>query len=142
MADKISQERRSWNMQQIRDRDTKPEIAVRSMLHRLGFRFRLRRSDLPGNPDIVLPKYKTVVLVHGCFWHRHRNCKYAYTPKSRTEFWEAKFARNVERDFEVRRALRKLGWKVVVVWECQLRKPDSLAARFLKMRVKKNEDHR
>lgn len=134
MADRITQERRSWNMAQIRDRDTKPEIAVRSMLHRLGFRFRLHRSDLPGNPDIVLPKYKTVVLVHGCFWHRHRNCKYAYTPKSRTEFWETKFARNVERDLEVRRELRKLGWKVVVVWECQLVKPDRLEKTFLKLR--------
>lgn len=134
MADRISKEHRSWNMSQIRDRDTKPEIAVRSLLHRLGFRFRLHRSDLPGNPDIVLPKYKTVVLVHGCFWHRHRNCKYAYTPKSRTEFWETKFARNVKRDLEVRRELRKLGWKVVVVWECQLAKPDSLKKKFLKLR--------
>ncbi|TWT39850.1 Very short patch repair protein [Thalassoglobus neptunius] len=134
MADRITKERRSWNMAQIRDRDTKPEIAVRSMLHRLGFRFRLHRSDLPGNPDIVLAKYKTVVLVHGCFWHRHRNCKYAYTPKSRTEFWEVKFARNVERDLEVRRELCKLGWQVVVVWQCQLAKPDMLAERLLKIR--------
>ena len=126
MVDQITKEHRSWNMSRIRDRDTQPEIQVRSLLHRLGYRFRLRRTDLPGKPDIVLPKYGTVVFVHGCFWHRHRNCKFAYTPKSRTEFWATKFARNVERDLEVQRTLRNLGWKVIVVWGCDLAKPESL----------------
>ncbi|MBU1162905.1 MAG: DNA mismatch endonuclease Vsr, partial [Proteobacteria bacterium] len=86
--DIISKEKRSWNMSRIRGKDTKPEIIVRSMLHRMGYRFRLHRKDLPGKPDIVLPKYKTVIFVHGCFWHRHKGCKYAYTPKSRVKFWK------------------------------------------------------
>ncbi len=134
MADRIPPEHRSWNMSRIRGRDTKPEVLVRSLLHRMGYRFRLHRTDLPGKPDIVLPKYRTIVLVHGCFWHRHRNCRFAYTPKSRMEFWNAKFARNVERDLDVRRQLRKLGWKVVVVWECQLTKVHRLHALFSRIR--------
>jgi DNA mismatch endonuclease (patch repair protein) len=85
-------------MSRIKDRNTKPEIIVRKALHRLGYRFRLHRKDLPGRPDIVLPKYKTVIFVHGCYWHRHKGCKYAYTPKSRVEFWERKFKENSERD--------------------------------------------
>ncbi len=94
-------------------------MIVRSLLHRMGYRFRLHRKDLPGNPDIVLPKYKTVIFVHGCFWHRHKGCKYAYTPKSRTEFWNTKFEKNIARDKQVRKELKKLGWKVMVVWECR-----------------------
>ena len=117
-------------MSRIRGKDTKPEIAVRSILHRTGYRFRLHRRDLPGNPDIVLPKYHTVILVHGCFWHRHRGCKYAYTPKSRVDFWQKKFTENVERDKRNRKALRQEGWKVVVVWECELRDPDKLVLRL------------
>lgn len=133
MVDRLTKEHRSWNMSQIRDRDTKPEIQVRSLLHRMGYRFRLHRTDLPGKPDIVLPKYQTAIFVHGCFWHRHHNCKLAYTPKSRTEFWTAKFARNVERDLEVRRELRKLGWKVVVVWECELENPQTLRRNLMRI---------
>ena len=106
-------------MSRIRGKDTTPELAVRSALHRLGYRFRLHRRDLPGRPDIVLPKYGTVIFVHGCFWHRHARCKYAYTPKSRVEFWHHKFQQNVERDRRVQRELRRLGWKVIVVWECE-----------------------
>jgi DNA mismatch endonuclease (patch repair protein) len=94
MADTISPARRSWNMSRIRSKNTKPEIVVRSTLHKMGFRFRLHRKDLPGTPDIVLPKHNTVIFVQGCFWHRHQGCKYAYTPKSRAEFWEKKFAEN------------------------------------------------
>ncbi len=124
--DVLSEERRSWNMSRIRDRDTKPERQVRSMLHRMGYRFRLNRSDLPGKPDIVLPRYRTVVLVHGCFWHRHKRCKYAYTPKSRQQFWKSKFSKNVERDQKVIRALKELGWRVLLVWECELRAPQRL----------------
>ena len=130
MVDPLSPEHRSWNMSRITGKDTKPERVVRSLLHRLGFRFRLHRKDLPGRPDIVLPKYKTVVLVHGCFWHRHAGCKYAYTPKSRTDFWRKKFERNVARDISSTRKLRDLGWSVLVVWECEVRDLDALAQRL------------
>ena len=121
MADRLSPEHRSWNMSRIRARDTKPEKAVRSLLHEMGYRFRLHVRDLPGSPDIVLPKYRTVIFVHGCFWHRHPRCRYAYTPKSRPEFWNTKFTRNVERDQETEAELKRLGWRVVVIWECQIR---------------------
>lgn len=96
------------------------------MLHRMGYRFRLHRRDLPGSPDIILPKYQTALFVHGCFWHRHKGCKFAYTPKSRKRFWQEKFARNVERDRQATKELRGLGWRVVVVWECELRSPERL----------------
>lgn len=108
-------------MSRIRSKNTKPELAVRSMLHRMGYRFRLHRRDLPGCPDIVLPKYKTVIFVHGCFWHQHPGCKYAYNPKSRKAFWQKKFKQNVERHKRVRKELTKLGWKVIVIWECQIK---------------------
>ena len=133
MVDRISAEHRSWNMSRIRATNTRPELAVRSLLHRLGYRFRLHRSDLPGKPDIVLPKHKTVLFVHGCFWHRHANCRFASAPKSRTEFWNAKFARNIERDVEIRRSLRRLGWKVIIVWECDLAKPKRLLSLILRI---------
>lgn len=121
MTDRITKERRSWNMARIRSKNTKPELVVRSLLHRLGFRFRLHVKQLPGSPDIVLPKLRTVVFVNGCFWHRHPNCKFAYSPKSRRRFWENKFRSNVDRDRLLRRELTKLGWKVRVIWECQTR---------------------
>ena len=122
--DHLTPERRSWNMSRIPNKDTKPELLVRSLLHRAGYRFTVngpKNKSLPGRPDIVLPKFKAVVFVHGCYWHRHRNCKYAYTPKSRVEFWDAKFDANVKRDRRNQRDLRKLGWKMIVVWECQTR---------------------
>lgn len=130
MADRLSKKHRSWNMSRIRSRDTKPEIIVRSVLHRMGYRFRLHRRDLPGSPDIVLPRYKVVVFVHGCFWHRHQGCKYAYTPKSRGEFWQNKFKENVERDKRNRKELEDDGWYVMVVWECETTDPDRLAERL------------
>ena len=130
MADILSKERRSWNMSRIRAKDTAPEKAVRSILHRLGYRFRVHGKNLPGNPDIVLPKHRTVVLVHGCFWHRHRGCKYAYTPKSRVDFWVRKFSENVDRDSRVKRRLRRLGWRAITVWECQTARPLVLARRL------------
>lgn len=117
-------------MSRIRGRDTTPERAVRSVLHRMGYRFRLHRPDLPGRPDIVLPRHRTVVLVHGCFWHRHPGCRFAYTPKSRQGFWLAKFASSVERDRRQRRELRRLGWRVVVVWECQTSDRERLRRRL------------
>lgn len=130
VMDTLSRERRSWNMSRIRGRNTKPELVVRSILHRLGYRFRLHRRDLPGRPDIILPKHKTVILVHGCFWHRHSRCKYAYTPKSNLPFWQEKFASNIERDRVAVHRLRKLGWRVVVVWECQTAATERLAKRL------------
>ena len=108
-------------MSRIRCKDTKPEKIVRSVLHKNGFRFRLNRKDLPGKPDIVLPKYQTVIFVHGCFWHRHPQCRFAYNPKSRVKFWQNKFNENIERDRFVKKELRKMGWKVIVVWECELK---------------------
>lgn len=119
MADTISKEHRSWNMSRIKNRDTKPELVVRSLLHKLGYRFRLHRKDLPGKPDIVLPRYKTAIFVHGCFWHRHPNCKYAYTPNSRVSFWMSKFSQNVQRDKYAQATLTALGWQVIVIWECE-----------------------
>ena len=114
-------EQRSRNMSAIKSKNTKPEIAVRRLLHSMGYRFRLHRKDLPGSPDIVLPKYKTVIFVHGCFWHRHENCKYATTPKTRPAFWESKFNENIRRDRTNQNNLIKLGWKVLVIWECDLK---------------------
>ena len=134
MVDTLTPERRSWNMSQIRSKDTKPELIVRSMLHRYGYRFTVngpRNKKLPGKPDIVLPKYRTVIFVHGCFWHRHKGCKYAYTPKSRADFWRNKFDSNVARDRKSHMFLRKLQWKVVVVWECQLRTDSTRLGRRL-----------
>lgn len=116
-------------MQAVRGSDTKPELAVRKLLHRFGYRFRLRRSDLPGKPDLVLPRYKLAIFVHGCFWHRH-DCKRATMPKTRIEFWEAKLLANVERDAQVIQALADLGWRSVVIWECEIRRPEAIVARM------------
>ena|SRR3972149_5093325 len=118
--DILSKETRSWNMSRIRAKNTKPELIVRSILHKAGYRFSLHVSALPGSPDIALRKHKTVIFVHGCFWHRHPECKYAYTPKSRQKFWQNKFKQNVERHEKVVKELRNLGWKVGVVWECEI----------------------
>lgn len=109
-------------MSRIRSEDTKPEWVLRSGLHRLGFRFRLRDKRIPGRPDLVFPKFGAVVFVHGCFWHQHRKCRAASVPKSNTAFWEEKFARNLARDRRIRTELKKLGWRVLVVWECELMK--------------------
>ena len=117
-------------MSRIKGRNTKPELAVRSLLHRMGYRFRLHRADLPGKPDIVLSRYRTVIFVHGCFWHRHKDCRFAYTPKSRTEFWLKKLEPNVIRDIQVKSDLELLGWRVITLWECELRDMDQLAARL------------
>jgi DNA mismatch endonuclease, patch repair protein len=129
-VDRLSKERRSWNMSRIRGGDTVPEKLVRSVLHRLGFRFRLHVKSLPGKPDIVLPRYRTVVFVHGCFWHRHGSCKFAYNPKTRVDFWARKFAGNIERDRAALRALRRSGEQVIVVWECQTRDRVALSRRL------------
>jgi len=119
MVDRITKEHRSWNMSRIRSKDTSPEKRVRSFLHRTGFRFRLHVKNLPGSPDIVLPKYQTTIFVHGCYWHRHPGCKFAYTPKTHVDFWENKFKQNVERDKKKEKSLTKAGWDVLTVWECE-----------------------
>lgn len=125
--------KRSAMMARIGQRDTAPELSVRQSLHRLGYRFRLHRRDLPGRPDITLPRYRTIIFVHGCFWHRHANCRYAYMPKSRVEFWSNKFEKNVERDERVRRELEASGWNVITVWECETFDADRLEARVRKL---------
>lgn len=125
-------------MRQIRSRDTKPELIVRSLLHRLGYRFRLHRSDLPGRPDIVLPKLRKVIFVHGCFWHQHRRCIDGRLPKSRRSYWIPKLARNVARDKSNRQKLGKMGWKSLVIWDCATATLDELQAvlnRFLTSQV-------
>ena len=122
MADTISPTRRSWNMSRIKGRDTAPEMKLRSLLHRAGFRFRLHERKLPGRPDIVLPKYHATIFVHGCFWHRHKGCSNTTTPSTRADFWAAKFAGNVARDHANADRLADLGWQVIIVWECELKK--------------------
>lgn len=132
MADLISKEHRSWNMSRIRSRNTKPEMAVRSLLHSLGYRFRLHVRILPGVPDIVLPRYETTIFVHGCYWHRHTGCKHAYIPKSNKSFWHQKFAANVARHKVVTRKLRLQGWAVITVWECETKNLEKLSIRLQK----------
>src|SRR6266478_2179508 len=120
MADVLTPEQRSRCMAAIKGKNTKPEIVVRSLLDKLKVKYELHRSDLPGKPDIVLSRRKKIIFVHGCFWHRHAGCRFAYTPKSRKKFWLAKFAANIARDIKASRALRQLGWKPVIVWECEI----------------------
>lgn len=120
MADTLTKEKRSWNMSRIRGKDTQIEVEVRKYLFSKGFRYRKNVSELPGKPDIVLPKYNTVVFIHGCYWHRHPGCKYSYTPKSNTDFWEKKFSANVKNDERKREQLESAGWKVIVLWECDI----------------------
>jgi DNA mismatch endonuclease (patch repair protein) len=122
---------RSERMSRIRSKNTKPELIVRRTLHRLGYRYRIHRKDLPGSPDLVFPRRKAVVFVHGCFWHAHRRCSVANMPKSRTSYWEAKFERNRAHDRAVRRVLRKGGWKVFVIWECETKDRQQLEVRLV-----------
>ena len=129
-------EQRSRNMSAIKSKNTKPEIKVRKVLHSMGYRFRLHSKDLPGSPDIVLPKYKTVIFVHGCFWHRHENCKYASTPKTRQEFWNKKFNENINRDKINQENLSSKGWKIIIVWECEIKDKDFDLNRLFKNEIK------
>lgn len=145
MTDTLSRKHRSWNMSRVRSKDTRPELIVRSLLHQTGYRFRLHVKALPGKPDIVLAKYRAVVFVHGCFWHRHKNCPDASTPKTRTDFWIKKFTGNVKRDRTNRSALRKIGWKAIIVWECEVTKPSKLVTRLgrtLQVRSGKSSLHK
>ena len=130
MTDIFNPEKRSEIMSRIRGRDTKPELIVRRIAHGLGFRFRLHRKDLPGRPDIVFPRHEAVIVVHGCFWHRHPGCKRASSPKTRVRYWQNKFEDNVVRDRRNETALRDLGWKVMVIWECETKDHEAVAARI------------
>ena len=127
MADIVDKATRSRMMAGIRGRDTKPEMRVRQFLHRRGLRFRLHRADLPGRPDLVFPKYRTVVFVHGCFWHQHPGCRFAYMPGTNRTFWQTKLGGNAERDERNRRNLRADGWLVRTIWECEVSDPGALA---------------
>ena len=120
MTDRISPAHRSWNMSRIRGKDTGPEMRLRKLLHRAGYRFRLHARNLPGKPDIVLPKYRSAIFVHGCFWHRHEGCALATVPKTRADFWAAKFEATIERDRRKTQQLKALGWRVITVWQCEL----------------------
>ncbi|WP_304319695.1 very short patch repair endonuclease [Phocaeicola plebeius] len=133
MSDVMTPEQRSRCMAAIRGKDTKPEILVRKFLFSKGLRYRLNNRKLPGSPDIVLKKYKTVIFVDGCFWHGHEGCKYFRLPKSNTPFWEAKITRNIERDKETTQALTALGWKVIRIWECELRNKSNREAALNKL---------
>lgn len=134
--DKLSKKQRSLNMSKVKQKNTKPELLVRSILHGKGFRFRINVTDLPGKPDIVLPKYRTVVLVHGCYWHRHNCSRGQSIPTKNREFWQAKFDQNVQRDILVKNRLNVMGYQVLTIWECELKKDridqtiDKLAKRI------------
>ena len=129
--DTLSPIERSKRMSLIRNRDTMPELVVRRLVHRLGFRYRLHRSDLPGKPDLVFSKRRKVVFVHGCFWHRHPDCPLARLPKSRLGFWVPKLEKNRERDERNQAELQRTGWEILVVWECELRDREALEARII-----------
>ena len=122
MADVLTPEQRSFNMSRIRGKDTGIEVAVRKYLFSKGYRYRKNDARYPGKPDIVLPKYKTVIFIHGCFWHRHEGCRYATTPKTREEFWKSKFRKNVSNVRKHQEELESAGWKVLTIWECELKK--------------------
>jgi len=134
MADVYSKEKRSWIMGRVKGRDTKPELLVRSLIHRMGFRFRIHRRDLPGNPDIVLPRHKKVIFIHGCFWHGHPGCPRAKRPTTNQAFWNMKLEHNEKRDKQFQEQLTNIGWKVLVIWQCETKDINKLAIeleRFL-----------
>lgn len=135
MVDVLTKQQRSFNMSQIRDKNTKPEITVRSIVHRMGFRYSLHNKKLPGKPDLVLTRHKKIIFVHGCFWHMH-HCRYGKVkPATNKKFWQNKRQGNVTRDRRNLKKLRNLGWKVLVIWECQIKKPEKLInkiSNFLK----------
>jgi len=135
MGDNLTKEQRHKNMSHIRSKDTKPEMIVRKYLFSRGLRYRLHVAALPGKPDLVFPKYKTVLFVQGCFWHAHSNCRYAKLPESNQSYWSKKFDRNIRRDNEVKQALESLGWKVYYIWECQLRAEMGISLQLLYTRI-------
>lgn len=133
MPDKLNTLLRSRTMSRVRSKDTGPELRVRKVLHRLGYRYRLHKKELPGKPDIVLSKYRLCIFVHGCFWHRHPGCNRSSLPKTNIDFWLEKFEKNVERDRLVHSQLESLGWRVEVVWECETKSTDVLSKRIKKI---------
>jgi len=130
MADVLTKKQRHYNMSRIRSKDTKPEELVRKYLFTQGFRYRKNDKRYPGKPDIVLPKYKTIIFVHGCFWHQHSGCNAARIPDTNSGFWKEKFDRNVARDQKEQEALREAGWKVIVLWECELSNKEKRTIRL------------
>lgn len=130
MTDHVNRAKRSLMMAAVHSRDTKPEIAVRKIVHSLGYRYRLHDRNLPGRPDLAFASRRKAIFVHGCFWHRHNRCKYATTPKTRTLYWQAKFHSNVVRDRGNRRDLKRLGWAVMTIWQCELKNPEKLTERL------------
>ncbi len=129
--DPLTPDERSRRMSLVRSKDTKPEMRVRRLTHALGYRYRLHRRDLPGNPDMVFPSRKKIIFVHGCFWHRHRGCPRCRLPKTRVGFWKTKLEKNKARDIKNRRELKRLGWNVLVLWECQTEEASSLKKRIV-----------
>lgn len=132
MVDRLTPARRSWLMSRVGGKNTTPEMVVRKLAHSLGLRFRLHRKDMPGTPDLVFPKWRTVIFVHGCFWHRHPGCPKAGLPKTRVRYWRDKFEANVARDKKNVRLLRKMGWFVLTVWECETKRPDLLGRKLIR----------
>jgi DNA mismatch endonuclease (patch repair protein) len=130
MTDVFTKEKRSWIMSRVKGRDTKPEMLVRSFVHRMGYRFRIHRRDLPGNPDIVLPRHGKVIFVHGCFWHGHKPCPRSKRPATNKIFWNKKLDANIERDKRFRKGLRRMGWKLLVVWQCETHNPEKLFGKL------------
>jgi DNA mismatch endonuclease (patch repair protein) len=139
MSDNMSVAQRSWTMSRIRSKDTRPEKMVRSFLHSRGFRFRLHKRSLPGAPDIVLPRFHTVIFVHGCFWHAHRSCRYATSPRSNRRYWRRKLDGNVDRHQRNVSALKAAGWRVITIWECQIkRSPQAVRQRLIRVLPKRS----
>lgn len=130
MSDVFPKEKRSWIMSRVKGRNTKPELLVRSIIHRMGFRFRIHSRSLPGSPDIVLPRHAKIIFVHGCFWHGHAQCARSRRPLTNASFWKEKLDANIARDGRSRKALSWMGWKVLVVWECETRKPEKLLRKL------------
>lgn len=130
MADVFTQDKRKWIMSRVQKMHTKPEKIVRSFLHKLGYRFRLQRKTLPGNPDIVLPRYKTVIFVNGCFWHGHENCRKGRRPDTNKNFWNEKIDKNIQRDQKNYQKLRSEGWRVLVIWECETKSGETLLEKL------------
>ena len=128
--DRLTPERRSWLMSRVKAKDTLAEMRVRQITHSLGLRYRLQRRDLPATPDLVFPKHRVAIFVHGCFWHRHPGCKKATTPKSRVRFWQEKFNRNVARDQQAIHDLQALGWRVAIIWECETKVEEAVLCRL------------
>jgi DNA mismatch endonuclease (patch repair protein) len=129
-VDHVDQAKRSLIMAAVHSKNTKPELVVRKLVFGMGYRYRLHSAKLPGKPDLVFPGRHKVIFVHGCFWHRHKGCRYATSPKTRVDFWEAKFGANVARDKRTNRELKELGWSVLTVWQCQLKEPEKLARKL------------